>query len=275
LRTDFGGTPGNWAYAESPLIDGDMLVCTPGGKEATLVALNKKNGDVIWKSEVPGGDEAAYASAVIVEVGGVKQYVQFVANGVVGVDAKTGKFLWRYDETAKKSAANIPTPVAHDGYVYTGTGQGGGGLVKLKVDKDKATAEQVYFNTKLPTSIGGSVLLGEYLYGTNAQGLMCVEFTSGNVKWQEKGVGPGSICFADGRLYVHGENLEVALVEATPEAYREKGRFTPPDAPDHSKQMGPKAWAYPVVANGRLYLRDANLLWCYDVKAGKAEKGDK
>jgi outer membrane protein assembly factor BamB len=267
LRTDFGGTPGNWAYAESPLIDRDVLVCTPGGKEATLVALNKKTGDVIWKSEVPGGDDAAYASVIIVEVGGVKQYVQFLAKGVVGVDAKTGKFLWRYDETAKKSAANIPSPVAHDGYIYTGTGQGGGGLVKLKVDKDKVTADQVYFNTKLPTSIGGSVLLGEYLYGTNAQGLMCVEFTTGNVKWQEKGVGPGSVCFAEGCLYVHGENGEVALVEATPDAYREKGRFTPPDAPDHSKGMGPKAWAYPVVANGRLYLRDANILWCYDVKS--------
>jgi outer membrane protein assembly factor BamB len=269
LRKDFGGTPGMWAYAESPLIDGDALVCTPGGKDATLVALKKKDGEVIWKCAVPGGDQAAYASAIIVEAGGVKQYVQFLQKGVVGVDAKTGKFLWRYDKTAGKSPANIPTPLARDGYIYSATGMTGGGLVKLKVDKDEVMADPVYFDTKLPTSIGGSVLVGDYLYGTNTQGLMCVEFTTGKVKWQEKGVGPGAVCSADGRLYVHGENGDAALVEATPDAYREKGRLTPPDQPKERGKPEPKAWAYPVVANGRLYLRDLGVLWCYDVKAAK------
>ena len=112
LRSDFGGKPGSWAYAESPLIDGDMLVCTPGGSEATIVALHKKTGDVIWKSALPEGDKAAYASAIAVEAAGIPQYVQFLAGGLVGVEAKTGKLLWRYDRTAKGSAANIPTPVA-------------------------------------------------------------------------------------------------------------------------------------------------------------------
>src|SRR5262249_37258384 len=121
LRTDFGGQPGIWAYAESPLIDGEVLVCTPGGKDATLVALNKQTGAILWKCPVPGGDQAAYASVIAVEAGGVKQYVQFLQKGVVGVDAKTGKFLWRYDRTAQGSPANIPTPVAKDGYVYTAT----------------------------------------------------------------------------------------------------------------------------------------------------------
>src|SRR5262249_17975203 len=135
LRTDFGGQPGMWAYAESPLIDGDVLVCTPGGTDATLVALNKKNGDVIWKCAVPGGEQAAYASVIIVEVGGVKQYVQFLQKGVVGVDAKTGRFLWRYEKTAQGSMANIPTPVAQDGFVYTAARAGGGGAVKVKGDR--------------------------------------------------------------------------------------------------------------------------------------------
>jgi outer membrane protein assembly factor BamB len=263
LRTDFAGQPGNWAYAESPLIDGDILVCTPGGKEATLAALNKKNGEVIWKSPVPDGDQAAYASIIIVEAGGIKQYVQFLQKGVIGVDAKTGKFLWRYDKTAQGSPANIPTPVAHEGYVYSATGRSGGGLVKLIVDKGEVTAEPVYFDKKLPTSIGGSVQLGEYLYGTNSQSLVCVEFATGKIKWQDRCVGAGALCYADGRLYIHGEKGDVALVEATPDAYHEKGRFTPPDQPNRGNNQ---AWAYPVVANGRLYIRDIGTLWCYDVK---------
>lgn len=270
LRTDFDGKPGQWAYSESPLIDGDTLVCTPGGKESTLVALNKKNGEVIWKSAVPGGDEAAYASVVVVESGGVKQYVQFLQKGVVGVDAKTGKFLWRYGKTAQNSPANIPTPVAHDGYVFTGTGLGGSGLIKLNAKDGAIEVMPVYFAKNLPNSIGGSVRLGDFLYGTNGRGLMCIEFLTGKEKWQDKSVGAGAICCADGCLYLHGEEGEIALVEATPEAYREKGRFSPPGQPPHAQgRMAPKAWAYPVVADGRLYLRDQGVLWCYDVKGGK------
>src|SRR5262249_17346883 len=157
------GQPGFWAYAESPLIDGEVCVCTPGGKDATLVALNKKSGEVIWKSPVPGGDAAGYASVIPVDAGGAKQYVQFLAKGVVGVDPTTGKFLWRYDEPGK-GPANMATPVAHDDYVYTPAARmGGGGLVKLKLADDKVTAEQVYFERGLPITIGGSVLLDGHL----------------------------------------------------------------------------------------------------------------
>ena len=268
LKKDFDGTPGNWAYAESVLIDGDVLVCTPGGKTATLVALKKKDGEVLWKSEVPGGDAAAYASVVVSEAGGVKQYVQLLQKGLVGVDAKSGKFLWRFDKIAG-GPANIPTPVAHDGYIYGATAYGGGGLVKLKAEKDEVTAEQVYAEKTLPNCIGGSVRVGDFLYGCTAKELLCVEFATGSIRWHDKGVGPGSVFFADGCLYVHGENGDVLLVEATPDGYREKGRFTPPDQP---KRGITKAWAYPVVANGRLYIRDLGVLWCYDVKAEKDKK---
>jgi outer membrane protein assembly factor BamB len=265
LRNDFGGQAGKWAYAESPLVDGEVVVVTPGGPQATIVALNKKTGEVVWKSVIPGGDPAGYASIIPVDVGGSKQYVQFLEKGLVGVDAKTGSFLWRYDQTAKGSPANIPTPVAHDGYVYSATNLGGGGLVRIKPGADgKVEVEQVYFAKKLPSAIGGSVLVGDYLYGAG-QVMMCVEFKTGKVKWSERGVGAASVMFADGRLYVHGESGEVALVEASPEAYREKGRFAPPD-PAQRSAAGAKAWAYPVVANGRLYVRDGNCLWCYDVK---------
>ena len=263
VRAEFGGKPGKWAYSESPLVDGDALVCTPGGSDATLLSVDKKTGDVIWKSVVQAGEEAGYASAIIVEIGGLKQYVQFLEKGVVGVDADSGEFLWRYDKTAEGSPANIPTPVADDEFVYTAAGRSGGGLVKLTVDRGDVDAEPVYFTNQLPTSIGGSVKIGDYLYGTNDRGLMCADFATGDIKWQERSVGAGSVCYADGHLYVHGEkNGDVALVEATPEEYREKGRFTPPDQPDRGRS---KAWAYPVIANGRLYIHDFGSLWCYDV----------
>jgi outer membrane protein assembly factor BamB len=262
LRSEFGGKPGTWAYSESPLVDGDVLVCTPGGAEATLVALDKQTGEVIWKSAVADADQAAYASVIVVEAEGVKQYVQFLQKGVVGVDAKTGTFLWRYDATAKGSPANIPTPVAHAGQVYSGTGRGGGGLVKLRADNGQFIAEQVYFDKGLPTAIGGAVLLDGFLYGTNGQALICAEFASGKVQWQDRCIGTGAVCFADGCLYIHGENGEVALVEAKSDAYHELGRFTPPDQPDRGRS---KAWAYPVVSGGRLFVRDMNTLWCYDV----------
>jgi hypothetical protein len=193
----------------------------------------------------------------------MRQYVQFLQKGVVGVDAKTGKFLWRYDRTAQRSPANILTPVAHDGYVYSGAGMTGGGLIRLMVSGGTVTAEPVYFATRLPSGIGGAVLVDGHLYGTAGQMLQCVEFATGAVKWQDRSVGPGAVLSAEKRLYIHGENGDVALVEATPEAYREKGRFTPPNPPERGRS---RAWAYPVVANGRLYIRELGSLWCYDIK---------
>jgi outer membrane protein assembly factor BamB len=270
LRRDFGGKPGEWAYSESPLVDGDTIVCTPGGSEATMVALNKKTGEVLWKCALPEGDAAAFASAIIVETGMVKQYVQLLEKGLVGVEAKTGKFLWRYGKAVSKYGANIPTPLSSDIYIYAGSAGTGGGVVKLTAKDRTVQAEEVYFESKLPTAIGGAVKVGNFLYGTTAQALLCIDFATGAVKWEDRAIGAASICSADGRLYLHGENGAVALVEASPEAYREKGHFTPPDEPKRSNGME-KAWAYPVVANGRLYIRDLNNLWCYDV--GKAGEG--
>jgi outer membrane protein assembly factor BamB len=266
LMDDFGGKPGKWAYSESPLVDGDLVVCTPGGSEATLVALDKKTGDVVWKSAVPEGDEAAYASIIAVDAGGVKQYVQFLEKGLVGVDAKTGKFLWRYDHTAQGSPANIPTPVAHNAMVYSAAGRSGGGLVKLEADGDAVKATEVYYEPKAPKSIGGAVLVGDYLYGTNSGGLLCLEFATGAIKWQDRSVGAGSVCVADGKLYVHGEKGDVALVDVSPEGYQERGKFALPDQPDRGRSQ---AWAYPVVADGKLYIRDLGTLWCYDVSKSK------
>jgi len=270
LRKEFGGKPGIWAYAESPLVDGDVVVVTPGGEQATMLALNKKTGAVIWESAIPGGEHAAYASAIVVQAGGRKQYVQFLSKGIVGVDAKTGQFLWRYAEPVK-GAAQMVTPVARDVYVYGGAHGVGGGVVRLKSDAGGVLAEKVYFARGLPSSMGGSVLVGDYLYGTAAEELVAVEFATGKLKWQAESIGSGSVAYADGHLYIHGENGDVALVEAIPEKYLEKGRFTPPVQPKR-RRLGPmpeKAWTYPVIANGRLYIRDIGTLWAYDIKAGR------
>jgi outer membrane protein assembly factor BamB len=264
LLKDFAGQSGTWAYAESPLIDGDVLVVTPGGAEATLVALRRETGETIWKSQVPGGEPAAFASAIPTMAADRKQYVQFLNQGVVGVDAATGEFLWRFNGTAS-GPANPPTPIVDGDYVYSSNARRfGGALVRISDEGKKA--EQVYFSRTSPNTMGGQVLLDGVLYGTNQEGLTAAEFTTGKLLWQSQG-GPGSIQYADGHFYVHWESSEVSLVEATPEAFREKGRFTPPNPPSVTNGQPKMTWTYPVAANGRLYIRDLGTLWCYDVSA--------
>jgi outer membrane protein assembly factor BamB len=184
---------------------------------------------------------------------------------VAGVDAKTGKFLWRFDETGK-GPANMPTPVTADGYVYTGAARTGGGLAKIVAEGDGFKAEKVYFERDTPFTLGGQVLIDGNLYGTNGTALVCIEFTTGKVRWSEKAVGPASVLYADGRLYAHEEKGgAVVLAEVSPDKFVEKGRFIPPDRP---KQVNPgeQAWAYLALANGRLYVRENGVLWCYEVK---------
>jgi len=272
LRKEFGGKPGEWAYAESPLVDGDAVVVTPGGAQATMAALNRKTGEVIWKSAIPGGDEAGYASAIVVQAAGRKQYVQLLSKGIVGVDAKTGQFLWRYSEAAK-GPAQMFTPVARGEYVYGGALGVGGGMVRLKTDGTGVAAEQVYFVRELPNGPGGAVLVGDHIYGTESgKKLVAAEFATGKIKWQDESLGWSSIAAADGLLYLHGTNGDVALIEATPEGYHEKGRFTPPAQPQKKTVGVPypeSAFAYPIIANGTLYIRDLGTMWAWDIKARK------
>jgi outer membrane protein assembly factor BamB len=271
LKADFAGKCGGWAYAESPLVDGDVLVCTPGGDKATLAALNKKNGDAIWKTAVTGlkasagrrprnYNTAAYSSVIVAELDGIRQYIQFLSGGVVGVAAKDGKLLWHYDHPAN-GTANCSTPIFRDSSVFAASGYGtGGGRARIVRDGTSFKADEVYFVKALQNHHGGMVLVGDAVYGTGSGTLLCVDFKTGKVNWQKRSVGKGSVAYADGRLYARSENGPVALVEATATGYREKGRFQQPDRSDK------KAWAHPVIAGGRLYLRDWDILLCYDVK---------
>lgn len=263
LVKDLGGQVGapmaSWAYSESVLIDGDLVICTPGGETATLAALNKTSGEVVWKCAVPGGDAAEYSSIMATEGGGVKQYVTFLRKGLVGVDAKTGKFLWQYPKIVDPGA-NIMTPVVHKDKIFVSASRGGGAVIELKNDGGKVEVKEVFFNKALAPSIGSAVLVDGYLYGATTQGLFCAEFATGKEMWFEKPIGNASICFADGRLYVRAFSGDIFLVEPNPKEYVEKGRMK---QPDRSKIA---AWPHPVVANGGLYVRDMGTLMCFDVK---------
>lgn len=264
LPKDFAGRSGGWNYTESPLVDGPKLVCTPGGKDATMVALDKQTGALLWRGGVPGGDTAGYSSMVVAEIGGVRQYVQLMAGGVYGIAAEDGRFLWKYAKFAGNTA-NVPTPVVRGDLIFTAAGYGvGGALLKIIPQNDKFEVKELYHSRELSNKHGGVLLIGDYLYGDrDASGSpFCAELLTGKVTWprRERGQGRGSaaVTFADGHLYVRYDNGYVALVEATPKGYAEKGTFKIPNSESNS-------WAHPVVVGGRLYLREQDVVWCYDV----------
>jgi outer membrane protein assembly factor BamB len=261
LPRDLGGRMmSGWGYSESPLVDGDQLIATPGGDQATLVALEKVSGEVMWKARVPEGDGAGYASVIVGELDGQRQYIQFLEGGVVGVAAADGKFLWRYDRPANRTA-NCSTPIYHDGCVFAASSYGaGGGMVKLTRSNGAIQATEVYATKHMKNHHGGLVLVDGYVYGSDEGLLTCLDFKTGKVMWNERRAGKGSIAYADGRLYYRNEGGPVILVEANPQAYVEHGRFDPPD------RSGLMSWPHPVIANGKLYLRDQGVLLCYDVK---------
>jgi outer membrane protein assembly factor BamB len=270
LIRDFGGTlpyyRQSYGYAESPLVDGNRLLVTPGEPQHTMVALDKHTGKLLLSASVPetskGSSRADYASLVVGTAAGRRQYIAFLHGGLVGVGADDGKLLWRYDKPSS-GVVNCNTPVFHDGLVFDSSGYGkGGGLARLTRDGDTVRAEEVYFARRMKNLHGGLVLVDGYLYGGSEPGmLVCMEFRTGRGGWSERSPGKGSIAYADGHLYYRDERGPVRLVETNPKRYVEKGRFDPPHRSRHP------AWAHPVIANGRLYLRDQEVLLCYDIKS--------
>jgi outer membrane protein assembly factor BamB len=259
------GNDMGWGYAGSPLVDGKQVVCTPGGPKGLLAALDKTNGELIWQSkEVPEG--ATYSSPIAAEVGGARQYIAMTPDGAVGVDAKTGDQLWRY-KRAKYDDIVAPTPVYHDNHVFITSWKNGPDLIKLEVADKKFTATKVYANNKLCNETGGVVLVDGYIYGAHLDtAWKCMDFKTGAEKWATRDVAAASVTCADGKLYcLTEEEGDVVLVEATPKEYKEVSRFMLPAQSKLRKPNG-KVWTHPVVANGRLYLRDQELLFCYKVK---------
>jgi outer membrane protein assembly factor BamB len=279
LESDLGGEMwSEWGYSESPMVDGGQVVCTPGGKNGTLAALDKKTGRVVWRSkEWP--DKAAYSSVMPTEVGGVRQYVQMTGESVAGVAADDGRLLWRCRRSGP--TAPVPTPIVDGDYVYVTSGYNAGCLLlRLTAQGRGTTCAEVHKNKHMVNHHGGVLLTGGCVYGyDDNKGLVCQDFKTTDILWAQRdcdalwdkehnrGVyGKMSLTCADGHLYCYGEDAgAVLLVEATPKGLNVDGRFTIPDHTKLKRKSG-KVWTHPVVADGRLYLRDQDLIFCYDVK---------
>ena len=274
-REDFGveGKP-SWGFSESPLVDGDRLICTPGNNESVLACLDKKTGDVIWKTQVQPGqlgsrghDGAGYSSIVIGNAGGVKQYVTLLGKGVIGVEAASGKPLWFYGNVAN-GTASIPTPIIAGDYVFCSSGYDtGSALIKLNKGRAGFDVEEVYFlsHDKMQNHHGGMIQKDGFVYcghGNNQGFPLCINGKTGEDAWRP-GRGPGSgsaaIAYADGHLYFRYQDGTMALIEANPKEYKLKGEFK-------LASRNGESWPHPVIAGGKLYLRDQDELLCYDIR---------
>lgn len=289
IHKDFNGRSAGWGFSEGPLVDGPKLVCTPGGDEAALVALNKLNGEVIWKSAIPGCGGCGHASIVIAEVGGIRQYITLVGSkqlGMIGVNAANGKFLWSYKGVAAVQGHGcIPTPIVQGDLVFcSGAYNGGASLVRLVPDGDGGIkANEVYHlkGNELQVMHGGMVLVDGHIYGGhghNSGSPFCLDLKTGKLDWKERGAGFGSagVVYADGNLYFRYEDNVLALVEATSKGYHLRSKFQigtgDPTFRERSSATNRElpgdldtGWPHPVVAHGRLYIRAKNKVLCYDI----------
>lgn len=268
LKSDFGGKKGDsWGYSESVLVDGDKLICTPGGEENTMIALDKSNGDMIWSAVREGDRGAGHASIVVSEIGTTRVYVQTTASGALGVRADDGKLMWSYE--IDKTTAVIPTPIVRDDLVFFTAGYGrGGALLRQIANEGNVTIEEVYpLKSSLENKHGGLVLVGDYLYGDSGDNGIpfCAELLTGANRWKQrskKGKGSASITAADGHLYIlFSGNATMALAKANPRRYDEISTFRIDEGSDRP------AWAHPVVTDGHLFLRKDDDIYCFDLRA--------
>ena len=266
LKAEFGGKKAEqWGYSESVLIDGDLLICTPGGPKHTMVALNKQTGKMVWSTPRNGDRGAGHSSVVISEVGGVRVYVQLTGSGAMGVRANDGKLLWTFD--IDKTTAVIPTPIIRDDLVFISVGyKRGGALLRQVAQGDSVSVETVYgLNKKLSNKHGGVVLVGDHVYGdSDDQGTpFCADLMTGEIKWKSRGSGKksASIAAADGHLYIRYSDGTMTLVEANPGGFKETGSFKVPGSGERP------SWAHPVILEGKLYLREGDKVLCYDISS--------
>ena len=267
LKSDLGGKKDDgWGYSESVLIDGPNLICTPGGEANTIVSLNKATGEKLWSCSRPGDRGAGHASVVISQIGDTKVYVQTTGSGPMGVRAKDGKLMWKYD--IEKTTAVIPTPIVRGDLVFftAGYDRGGALLKQVATASGDVEVKEVYpLNRDLQNKHGGVVLVGDYVYGDGGdKGIpQCAELMTGEVKWKSRGAGSGSasVVAADGNLYVRYANGMMTLVKAQPTGFEEVGSFKIPDSGSRP------SWSHPVIVDGKLYLREGDKILCYNVRS--------
>jgi len=256
LGERFGGSVPRWGYSESPVVDADRVIVTPGGRAAAVVALNKATGDLLWKSQ---NDGAGYSSAMPFDAGGTRGLAILTSDAAIGLDMKNGGLLWRYARVAN-DVANAATPIVHNGHVFVSSDYGtGAALLKLTAEGGKVKAAEVYFNRSMRNHYTTCVLVGDYLYGFSSSILTAMNFMTGKVAWSHRSVGKGNCIYADGRLYCLGEDGAAGLIDPTPAGYKEVSRF------QISRGRNP-TWTPPVIADGKLYLREQDTLYAYDIK---------
>jgi outer membrane protein assembly factor BamB len=256
VLSKFGGSNINWGLSESPLVLADRILVNAGGP---IVALKKTDGSQIWKSNA--SEPAGYSSAVLHEAGGIREAIFFTHTRVVGVDVNSGKQLWSYDRVAN-NVANIATPIVRENKVFVSSDYGTGcALLELTAGRGGIQAREVYFNRDMRNHHASSVLVGDHLYGFSGAILTAMQFDTGAVAWRDRSVGKGSLVFADQRLYLYGEDGTVGLAEARPDAYREHGRFRLTGTSNRPQ------WSHPVVSGGKLFLRDQDVIYAYDIRA--------
>jgi outer membrane protein assembly factor BamB len=269
FRSDFSGKlMSNWGFSESPLVDGNLVICTPGGSGGTMIALDKNTGNTVWQSK-EWTDEAGYSSPIVIEADGIRQYVQQSSKGVAGVSAKDGKLLWRVEVPGYRTAI-IPTPLNQDNIVYvTASYNSGSTCLRITKEGEGCKAETVYSNKNMVNQHGGVVLMNGYVYGfTDGLGFVCQDFKSGETVWKER-IGEmikGAVLGVDNRLLLLNErNGLLAVVAASPDGWKEFGRM---DFPERTKieTKDNMVWTHPVVADGKLFLRDHDLLFCFNLK---------
>ncbi len=261
---DLGGKIPTWGYAESPLVDGERVLCTPGGKNGAIASLDKTTGKLKWQSsEITDG--AHYSSIMKSSYGGAPQYIRLLSKRAIGVAASDGRLLWETPFPGR--VAVIPTPIVRGNQIYLTAGYGAGCQL-LELGKEGKSITPTYQKKFMKNQHGGVILLDDHLYGySDGVGWLCQEWATGKKVWNnKKDLGKGAIGYADGRFYCLSEQSgEVVLIEATPEAWRERGRFTLSPQTDQRSPKG-AIWVHPVIVNGKLYLRDQELLFCFDVK---------
>lgn len=255
---ELGGEQIQWGVNETLAIDGDKLFVTPGGKTNNIVALNRLTGQLIWSSKGKG-EKSAYCSPLIVKLANRTLLVTHTESHVVGLDAADGKVLWSQPHPNRFSI-HANTPIYHNGSVFFFSGYGqGGGLLKLSADGSSANLE--WTQKKIDNRIGGAVLVDGYLYasGDNNRFWMCVDWNTGEVKWEAKGLANGTVIQADGMLYGYTDRGELFLAEAKPSAFNIVSQT--------KVELGTNQhWAHPVVNKGRLFVRHGNTLIAYKIK---------
>lgn len=265
LKERFDAQYGVWALAENVVVEGNKVLCLPGGPKGRAVALDKRTGQTLWvNTEIP--DTAAYCSPTVVTHAGRRQWITLTQKLVLGVDVETGKLLWSAP-FVPKSPQNALTPVYHDGYVFVACGHSTGGTL-FRIDQEAGTAKVVWHRQDLDNCHGGALLIDGKLFGCGCRmggrNFYCVDFLTGRSIKLDKSLGKVGITAADGMIYALNHRGTMSLVAVTPDGFEVVSQFELKKKPDNTYL------AHPVVCGGRLYLRCQADLFAFDIRATSA-----